>query len=96
MKVYTHCGQTRWCVTYLEPRDLDYSPSVFCVAPVLVLVDGPVVGGSDGGTGPESVCVFVQQEREEVVIKSCTVTNESCAQRHTLCLSCRYYPPTSP
>ena len=44
-----------------------YSLSVSFVAPVLALVDEPEVGGSDGGTGPESVCVFVQQEREEVV-----------------------------
>ena len=44
------------------------------VAPVLVLVDEPEVGD----TGEREsvcgcVCVFVWQEREEVVIKSCTM-----------------------
>ena len=47
-----------------------YSPSVSSMAPVLALVDEPEVEGSNGGTG-ECMCVFVQQEREESVIKEC-------------------------
>ena len=46
------------------------------MSPVLALVDVEV-GGSDGGTGPEIVCVSVQQEKEAVVIKSGTMRTPS-------------------